>query len=119
VIPFCFQDFESFSLSLFGILDQGDSLSLPLWFGLVGIYPVPLLAGYSSVSLHLVYIAVFWVSLTVEKFFTFNLDVLSMVLYRWRSLEATVKTRQKPESGGLISNPENTRELLTPGNINQ
>ena len=38
------------SLSLFGILYQVDSLSLPLWFGLVGIYPVPLSAGYSSVS---------------------------------------------------------------------
>ena len=34
VIPFCFQDFGSFSLSLFGILYQVDSLSLPLLFGL-------------------------------------------------------------------------------------
>ena len=50
VTPFCFQDFGSFSLSLFGILYQVDSLSLPLLFGLVGIYPVPLSAGYSSVS---------------------------------------------------------------------
>ena len=33
VIPFLFQDFGSFSLSLFGILYQIDSLSLPLWFG--------------------------------------------------------------------------------------
>ena len=41
----CFQDFGSFSLSLFGILYQVDSLSLPLLFGLVGIYPVPLPAG--------------------------------------------------------------------------
>jgi len=28
----------------------------------------------------------------VEKLFIINLDVLSSVLYRWRSLEATVKT---------------------------
>ena len=34
------------SLSLFRILSQVDSLSLPLLFGLVGIYPVPLPAGY-------------------------------------------------------------------------
>jgi len=36
-----------------------------------------------------------WVSLTVEKLFIFNLHVLSTVLYRWRSLEATVKIRLK------------------------
>ena len=50
MITFCFQDFESFSLSLFRILYQVDFLSLPLLFGLVGIYPVPLPTGYSSVS---------------------------------------------------------------------
>ena len=50
MIPFLFQDFGSFSLSIFGILSQVDSLSLPLWFGLVGIYPLPLPAEYSSVS---------------------------------------------------------------------
>ena len=50
MFPFCFQDFGSFSLSLFGILSQVDSLSLPLLFGLVGFSPVPLPAGYSSVS---------------------------------------------------------------------
>ena len=55
MIPFCFQDFGSFSLSLFGILYQVDSLSLPLFFGFMYIYPVPL-------SLHLVYIAVFGVA---------------------------------------------------------
>ena len=66
MIPFCFQDFGSFSLSLFGIICQVDSLSLPLLFGLVGIYPVPLLAGYSSVSSSCLYcciwggLAVFW-----------------------------------------------------------
>ena len=43
-----FQDFGSFSLSLFGILYQVDSLSLSLLFGLLGIYPVPLPAGYFS-----------------------------------------------------------------------
>ena len=32
-----------------------------------------------------------WVSLTVDNLFTINLDVLSLVLYRWRSLEATVR----------------------------
>ena len=58
MIPFCFQDFGSFSLSLFGILYQVDSLSLPLLFGLVGIYPVPLPAGI-PLSIHLVSIAVF------------------------------------------------------------
>ena len=50
MIPFLFHDFGSFSLSTFGILSQGDSLSLPLLFGLVGFSPVPLPAGYSSVS---------------------------------------------------------------------
>ena len=45
VIPFCFQDFRSFSLSLFRILYQVHSLSLPILFGLVSIYPVPLPAG--------------------------------------------------------------------------
>ena len=66
MIPFCFQDFGSFSLSLFGILYQVDSLSLPLLFDLVGIYPVPLPAGYSSVSSSCVYcyvwggLSVFW-----------------------------------------------------------
>ena len=50
MIPFLFQDFGSFSLSIFRILSQVDSLSLPLWFGLVGISPVPLPAGHSSVS---------------------------------------------------------------------
>ena len=36
-----------------------------------------------------------WVSLTVEKVFTINLDVLSLVLYGWRSLEATIRIRLK------------------------
>ena len=66
MIPFCFQDFGSFSLSLFGILYQVDSLSLPVLFGLLGIYSVPLPAGYSSVSSSCLYyciwggLSVFW-----------------------------------------------------------
>ena len=64
MIPFCFQDFGSFSLSLFGILYQIDSLSLPLLFGLVGIYPVPLPTGYSSVSSSCLYCCV-WGGLSV------------------------------------------------------
>ena len=66
MIPFLFQDFRSFSLSLFRILYQVDSFSLPLWFGLVGIYPVPLPAGYSSVSSSCLYwcvwggLSIFW-----------------------------------------------------------
>jgi len=61
VTPFCFQDFGSFSLALFRILYQVESLSLPLLFGLGAIYPVPLLAGYFS-PFHFVYIAVFGVA---------------------------------------------------------
>ena len=64
MIPFCFQDFGSFSLSLFRILYQVDSLSLPLLFGLVGIYPVLLAAGYSSVSSSCLYCCV-WGGLSV------------------------------------------------------
>ena len=66
MIPFLFQDFRSFSLSLFRILYQVDPLSLPLLFGLVGIYPVPLPAGYSTVSSSCLYcciwggLSVFW-----------------------------------------------------------
>ena len=63
-IPFCFQDLGSFSLSLFRIFYQVDSLSLPLLFDLVGIYPVPLPAGYFSVSSSCLYCCV-WVGLSV------------------------------------------------------
>ena len=49
---------------MFGILSQVDSLSLPLLFGLVDIYPVPLPAGYSSISLSCLYCLV-WGSLSV------------------------------------------------------
>ena len=58
VIPFYVQDFGSFSLSLFGILYNLDSVSLPLLFGLVGISPVPLPARYSSVSSSCLYCCV-------------------------------------------------------------
>ena len=64
MILFLFQDFGRFSLSLFRILYQADSLSLPLLFGLVGIYPVPLPAGFSSVSSSYLYCCV-WGGLSV------------------------------------------------------
>ena len=61
-----FSRYGSFSLSLFGILYQLDSLSLPLLFGLVGIYPVPLPAEYLSAFSSCLYccvsgrLSVFW-----------------------------------------------------------
>ena len=64
MIPFLFQDFGSISLSLFGILYQVDSLSLPLLFGLVSIYPVPLPAGYFSAFSSCLYCCV-WGGLSV------------------------------------------------------
>ena len=64
MIPFLFQDFGSFSLSLFRILSQVDSPSLPLLFDLVGIYPVPLPAGYSTVSSSCLYCCV-WDGLSI------------------------------------------------------
>ena len=64
MIPFCFQDFGSFSVSLFRFFYQGDSLSLSLLFSLVGIYPLPLPAGYSSVSSSCLYCCV-WGGLSV------------------------------------------------------
>ena len=64
MIPFLFQDFGSFSLSIFRILPQVDSLSLPLLFGLVGISPVPLPAEYSSVSSSWLYCCV-WGGLSI------------------------------------------------------
>ena len=68
MIPFLFQDFGSFSLSIFRILSQVDSLSLPLWFGLVGISPVPLPAEYFSISSSWLYCCV-WGGLS--KFWEF------------------------------------------------
>ena len=66
MIPFLFQDFGSFSISLFRILYQVDFLSLPLLFGLVGIYPVLLpsvsLSAFSSCLYCCVWggLSVFW-----------------------------------------------------------
>ena len=56
---------------------QVDSLSLPLLFGLVGIYPVPLPAGYSSVSLSCLCccvwgdLSVFWQSVEFSLLWSF------------------------------------------------
>ena len=86
MIPVWFQDFGSFSLSLFGILSQVDSLSLLLLFGLVGIYPVPLPAGYSSVSSSWLYycvwggLSVFWQFVEFSLLWSF---LLWMGLYQW------------------------------------
>ena len=67
MIPFLFQDFGLFSLLIFVIVSQVDSVSLPLvWFVLVGISPIPLPAGYSSVSSSWLYcciwggLSIFW-----------------------------------------------------------
>ena len=77
MIPFCFQDFGSFSLPLFKILYLVDSLSLPLLFGLMGIYSVPLPAGYSSASSSCLYccvwggLSVFWQSVEFSLLWSF------------------------------------------------
>ena len=68
-----FQVFGWLSLSLFGICYQVDSLSLPLLFGLVGIYPVPLPAGYSSVSSSRLYCWVWGVLPVFWQFVEFSL----------------------------------------------
>ena len=73
MIPFLFQDFGSFSLSLFRILYQIESLSLPLWFGLLGIYLVHLPVGYSSVSSSCLYCRVCGVLSVFWKFVEFSL----------------------------------------------
>ena len=59
-----------------------------------------------------------WVSLIVENLFIINLEVLLSVLYGWRHLEATGRMRLKTRGKGLSPKPENTGELLNPGNIN-
>ena len=41
----------------------------------------------------------------MEKLFIFNLDILSVVLYRRRSFETTVKIRLKTRSRRLKSKP--------------
>ena len=73
MILFWFQDFGSFSLSLFRIIYQVDSLSFPLLFGLVGIYPVPLPAGYFFAPSSCLYCCV-WGGLSVFwQFVAFSL----------------------------------------------
>ena len=55
-----------FTISILNFFFQVDSLSLPLLFGLVSIYPVPLPGGYSSFSSSCLYcciwggLSVFW-----------------------------------------------------------
>ena len=70
-----------------GILYQVDSLSLPLWFGLVGIYPVPLSAGYSSVSSSCLNCRVWGVLSVFWQFVEFSLLwrflIVCVGLYRW------------------------------------
>ena len=73
MIPFLFQDFGSFSVSLFGILYQVDSLSLPLLLGLLGMYHVPLPAGYSSVSSSCLYCCVWGGLFIFWQFVEFSL----------------------------------------------
>lgn len=73
MIPFCFQDFGSFSLSIFGIPSPVDSLLLPLLFGLVGNSPVPLPAEYSSVSSSWLYCCVWGGLFIFWKFVEFSL----------------------------------------------
>ena len=98
MIPFCFQDFGSLSLSLSRILSQVDSLSLPLLFGLVGISPVPLPAEYSSVSSSWLYFCI-WSGLPVFwQFVEFSLlwsflavdDVVSVACQGFLVREACV-----------------------------
>ena len=55
---------SDYGMEFYVFLYQVDSLSLPLLFGLVGIYPVPLPAGYSSVSSSCLYCCV-WGGLSV------------------------------------------------------
>ena len=78
MIPFLFQDFGSFSLSLFEILYQVDSLSLPLFFGLVGIYPVPLPAW--------VFLCLFILFILLSLGWLFCILVVCGVLFLWSFL---------------------------------
>ena len=73
MITFLFQDFGSFSLSIFGIPSPVDSLLLPLLFGLVGNSPVPLPAVYSSVSSSWLYCCVWGGLFIFWEFVEFSL----------------------------------------------
>ena len=86
MIPFFFQDFGSFSLSLFGILFQVDSLSLLLLFGWWAFILFLYLLGI-PLSPHLGYVAAFGVAFL----YTGNLwsslycgvSLLWVGFYRW------------------------------------
>ena len=66
-------DREAWRAGIHGILYQVDPLSLPLLFGLVGIYPVPLSAEFSSLSSSCLYCCV-WGGLSVFwQFVVFSL----------------------------------------------
>ena len=86
MIPLLFQDFGSFSLSLFGILYEVDTLSLPLflvwWAFILFLY----LLGI-PLSLHLVYIAVFGVAFrysgSLWRSLFCGVSLLCVGLYRW------------------------------------
>jgi len=69
-------------------------LTLHFLFLVTSVSPLPLL--FSS----LLYESL-WVFLAVKSSFTINLGVLSSVLYRWRSLKATVKGGPKPRGKRL------------------
>ena len=61
---------------------------------------LPLLLLFTSISLlpllfSMQFCEPLWMSLTVEKLLIINIDVLSSVLCRWRSLEATLRIRLK------------------------
>ena len=73
-------------------MDYRLDCSLPFWFPLFSSWS-PLFP--SSLFSSLCNCEPLWVSLTVVNLFTINLDVLSLVLYGWRSLEATVRIRLK------------------------
>ena len=82
MIPFCFQDFGS----LFRILYQVDSLSLPLLFDLVTFILFLYLPGI-SLPFHLVYIAVFGVAFlysgSLWSFLYCEVSSLWVGLYGW------------------------------------
>ena len=86
MIPFWFQDFGSFSLSLFGILYQVDSSSLPLLFGLWAFILFLYRLGI-PLSFHVVYIAEFGVSFlysgSLWSSLYFGVSSLWAGLYRW------------------------------------
>ena len=110
MIPFVFQGFGSFSLSLFGFLYQVDSLSLPLLFGLVDIYPVPLLAGYSSVTSSCLYccvwggLSVFWQFVEFSLLWSFlTVEGVGQVAYQGFLVREACVGVLRGEAGFLLS----------------